>query len=143
MKRPGGVLLLAVACLASLAGRAPVQSSALRVVGLTCEFSTDPLGIDVAAPRLSWRLESNERAQRQKAWRVVVAASREALDRDEGGVWDSGKVASGATTNVAYGGQPLVSSRTYLLEGARLGRRRPAIRLERCSDLDHGSHVPG
>ena len=113
MKRPGGVLLLAIACAASLAGRAPVQPSALRVVGLTCEYSTDPMGIDVAAPRLSWRLESSERAQRQTAWQVLVAASREALDGHEGGVWDSGKVASDATSNVAYGGQPLVSSRTY------------------------------
>ena len=32
---------------------------------LRCEYAVDPLGVDVAAPRLFWVLDSNERGQRQ------------------------------------------------------------------------------
>ena len=35
------------------------SEAALRPVGLQCEYSVNPLGIDVSKPRLSWRLESS------------------------------------------------------------------------------------
>ncbi|MCC5804686.1 MAG: hypothetical protein JJU00_00030 [Opitutales bacterium] len=63
-----------------------------RIVGLRCEYSPDPLGIDVAEPRLYWRMESDERGQRQTAWRILVASSPDRLARDEGDLWDSGRV---------------------------------------------------
>ena len=46
---------------------------------LRCEYLTDPLGIDVAQPRLSWKLESGdlkpERGVRQSAYQILVASS--------------------------------------------------------------------
>lgn len=74
---------------------------------LRCEYRTNPLGVDVARPRLSWVLESQERGQRQSAYQVLVASSREKLVADEGDRWDSGKVASSVSIHVHYGGKPL------------------------------------
>jgi len=86
------------------------SDTSLRVVDLRCEFSADPLGIDVAQPRLFWRVESPERGQRQSAWRVLVASSPELLAQDRGDLWDSGRVASEQTTFVRYAGAALTSS---------------------------------
>jgi len=82
----------------------------LRVTGLKCEYATDPLGVDVAQPQLAWRVASDERGQRQTAWQVLVASSREALAAARGDLWDSGKVDGDQTTLVPYAGRALVSS---------------------------------
>lgn len=82
----------------------------LRAAGLKCESAADPLGVDVAQPRLSWQVASDERGQRQTAWQVLVASSPEALAADRGDLWDSGKVDGDRTTLVPYAGRALVSS---------------------------------
>ena len=78
-------------------------------VALRCEYRVEPLGIDEAQPRLTWRLESETRGARQVAYQVVVASTREKLERGEGDLWDSGKVMSDDTVNIAYAGKPLSS----------------------------------
>src|SRR5919112_1936126 len=83
--------------------------SELRPVGLRCEYRVDPLGIDERAPRLSWALESEGRGQVQSAYRVLVARSEEDLEAEENLLWDSGRVESGSTVGVEYGGQTLRS----------------------------------
>lgn len=75
---------------------------------LRCEYRIEPLGIQVAQPRLSWIVESDERRQRQTAYQVLVADSREALDRDVGALWDSGRVETDDTATV-YAGRALGS----------------------------------
>ncbi len=75
---------------------------------LRCEYRVNPLGIDVVQPRLGWILESDERNQRQTAYRVLVADSREALDQDFWALWDSGRVETDQTAPV-YAGQALKS----------------------------------
>ena len=76
---------------------------------LRCEYLADPLGIDVAKPRLSWCLRSNERGQKQTAYRILVASTPEKLARNEGDLWDSGRVESDETIHIQYDGQPLGS----------------------------------
>lgn len=76
---------------------------AARVTRLRCEYLDDPIGIDVAKPRLSWVIESDRRGERQTAYQVLVASSAQRLAQDEGDVWDSGKVASHQSVLVAYG----------------------------------------
>jgi alpha-L-rhamnosidase len=83
---------------------AGVEPAALR-----CEYRVDPLGIDVAEPRLSWIVESAERGQRQTAYRVLVASSAEKLASGEADLWDSGRVASDQTIHVVYAGRLLAS----------------------------------
>ena len=81
----------------------------VQVRQLRCEYLNDPLGIDVAALRLSWTLWSDQRGQRQTAYRVLVASSPERLGQQQGDLWDSGRVASDATLQVVYAGKPLGS----------------------------------
>jgi alpha-L-rhamnosidase len=80
----------------------------LAPASLRCEYRVNPLGIDVVRPGLSWILESDARNQRQTAYRVLVADSREALDQDFGALWDSGRVETDQTAPV-YAGQALKS----------------------------------
>jgi alpha-L-rhamnosidase len=83
--------------------------SELRPVGLKCEYRVDPLGIDERAPRLSWALDSQVRGATQSAYRVLVAGSEEDLEAEENLLWDSGRVESGRTIGVEYGGEALRS----------------------------------
>ena len=61
---------------------AAVQPAALR-----CEYRVNPLGIDVARPRLRWIIESAERSQRQTAYRVLVATSANGLRPTKATSW--------------------------------------------------------
>jgi alpha-L-rhamnosidase len=88
---------------------AATAAAAVQPAALRCEYRVNPLGIDVARPRLSWIIESAERGQRQTAYRVLVATSAERLAADEGNLWDSGRVASDQTIHVVYAGRPLGS----------------------------------
>lgn len=79
---------------------------------LRCEYLVNPTGIDETAPRLEWinqAADKNARGLSQSAYQVLVASSREALDRNEGDLWNSGKVASSKSLQIAYQGKPLQS----------------------------------
>jgi alpha-L-rhamnosidase len=79
---------------------------------LRTEYRKDPQGIDVAEPRLSWLLaakNSAARGLRQAAYRVLAASSERLLASGTGDLWDSGRVESDESTQVAYRGNPLVS----------------------------------
>ena len=40
---------------------------------LLCEYFTNPLGLDVPQPRLSWQVHSAKRGARQTAYQIIVA----------------------------------------------------------------------
>ena len=84
-------------------------ASGLTVSGLRCEQLTDPEGIDVRQPRLSWVLESRQRDEVQTAWQVMVASSPAALEARQPDLWDSGKVVSDQSIHVRYQGKELGS----------------------------------
>src|SRR5947207_8496110 len=77
--------------------------------GLRCEYLSNPLGIDVQKPRLSWVLEAAANVRGQSAYRVLVASNPGILQKDRGDLWDSGRVISTQSTWVEYGGKTLVS----------------------------------
>jgi alpha-L-rhamnosidase len=81
----------------------------LRVSGLKTEQLHEPMGLELARPRLSWRLESDRPGARQSAYRVRVASSAEALAAGGADLWDSGKFASDACFDIGYAGGPLAS----------------------------------
>jgi len=101
-----GTFLSGLRVLAEEAGgsRSPAQVEHLR-----CEYRVNPLGIDVARPRLSWIMRDARRGARQTAYQVLVASSREKLSRNEGDLWDSGRVESSLTNQIEFGGRPLAS----------------------------------
>ncbi|MFI6263848.1 family 78 glycoside hydrolase catalytic domain [Micromonospora sp. NPDC051006] len=87
------------------AAAAPEAAPRLTVTGLTTERATDPIGLDVARPRLGWRIDATARSVVQESYQVRVATSRDRLaDAD---VWDSGRVTSRASTLVPYAGPQL------------------------------------
>ena len=86
-----------------------VDNKTLVVVkNLHCEYKTNPLGIDMQQPRLSWQLVAQERGVAQTAYQVQVAESLEALDTQDL-LWDSGKVVSGESIHHPYEGPSLTS----------------------------------
>ncbi len=87
----------------------PQLRSDVRVTDLRCEYLANPLGIDVLQPRLSWKLESRWRGQKQTAYQILVASSEKLLQDDQADLWDSGKVASDQSIHVVYAGRPLTS----------------------------------
>ena len=84
-------------------------SNSARITDLRCEYRVDPLGVDVAKPRLYWLVESDQRAQSQSAYRILVASDENKLKLNQGDLWDSGKVASDRSSHVVYGGKKLSS----------------------------------
>ncbi len=89
------------------------QESNIQITSLTCEYQKNPLGIDMGKPRLSWKLESGQRGQKQSAYRLLVASSEQNLNKNIGDLWDSGRVPSDQSLNVEYEGKPLKSRQHY------------------------------
>ncbi len=85
---------------------------AVRVEDLRCEYRTNPLGIDVTAPRLSWRLVGSDigaKGIRQTAYRVIAASTEAGLQAASADLWDSGKVATDQSVHIIYNGKKLTS----------------------------------
>jgi alpha-L-rhamnosidase len=88
------------------------ESTEIKLNSLKCEYLTNPLGIDVAAPRLSWRMEAASDEvfnQKQQAYQILVASSAAKLSEAEADLWNSGKVESDASTQIIYLGKKLTS----------------------------------
>ncbi|MCI8497606.1 MAG: family 78 glycoside hydrolase catalytic domain [Clostridiales bacterium] len=78
-----------------MTGSAQEAAGNIGVYDLTVEYVSEPLGIDVEAPRFGWKMDSNLIGAAQTAYQVVI--------KDEAGkvAYDSGKVASDASVGVA------------------------------------------
>jgi len=113
-------LLMALLVMGSMAGMA--RAAGDLVAGrLRCEYLTNPLGLDVAKPRLSWVLEdadrkseaegqkSEPRGRKQAAYQILVASTAQLLAQNQGDLWDSGKVVTDQSGQIEYGGKPLAS----------------------------------
>jgi alpha-L-rhamnosidase len=111
MKRQSLILQLAVCAafgaLFHCSSRKPDARMILRVEALRCENLVNPEGIDAADPRLTWSFRSEGRGLVQAAYRVLAAGSREALKAEKGDLWDSGKILSGRSVDIRYGGRRL------------------------------------
>lgn len=97
-------LVIVLACF-SMQGRTQI----VKADNLQCEFLTNPLGIDVPNPRISWQISGTERDIVQTGYHVLVASSMELLDKDKGDLWDSKEVLSSNSLNIVYAGKQLKS----------------------------------
>ena len=79
-----GVVLLPFT---SLANKKPVKPYALR-----CEHLSNPIGVDVLQPRLSWKLDDPRQGAKQTGYRLYVGKDSLALVRRNADVWDTKKV---------------------------------------------------
>jgi alpha-L-rhamnosidase len=85
------------------------SAGTLSVCNLRCESRTEPLGIDVTVPVLSWVLQSDQRKEVQSAYRVLTATSQKLLEQNTGDLWDSGKISSDQQNSILYHGKALAS----------------------------------
>ncbi len=80
---------------------------------LLCENRVDPLGVDNLRPRLDWQIHQTDGAVRgvkQTAYQILAASSADFLDQNKSDLWDSGRVNSSETHQIAYAGKSLASS---------------------------------
>ncbi|MBW8863782.1 MAG: hypothetical protein JF609_02460, partial [Verrucomicrobia bacterium] len=85
-----------------------ICGAAVTIQNLRCEYLNDPAGIDATNPRLSWIIASSRRGEVQMGYQILVASSAKLLSRDQGDLWNSGKVTSDESSQIIYAGQPLV-----------------------------------
>ncbi|WDF69081.1 family 78 glycoside hydrolase catalytic domain [Sphingobacterium oryzagri] len=83
--------------------------AAVGVADLRCELLVDPITIDNQQPRLSWKINAEDRDVSQTAYHVLVSSSLANLEKNVGDLWDSGEVASSNSISVYYGGKALQS----------------------------------
>lgn len=86
-----------------------VSVSAIEIKELRCEMLSNPQGIDVILPRLSWKIASGSRNVEQTAYMILAASSPDKLDEQQADLWNSGWVKSNQSVSVIYGGKPLKS----------------------------------
>jgi alpha-L-rhamnosidase len=108
--RPNFRLIPIISAALLVAGCPSRRLSEVVVARLHCEQIVDPLGVDAPHPRLGWQLQSEQRSQIQTAYQVLAASGLERLARDEGELWDSGRVVTDETLGIPYQGRPLQSS---------------------------------
>ena len=85
----------------------------MKILNLKTEYKTNPLGIDVMVPRLSWEIASEQRDVKQTAYRITAASSLKQLKNETGLLWDSGKQDSGQLMHVEYKGKTPESRQSY------------------------------
>ncbi len=108
-KNVGYVLLLALGAVVLTAGQFHVRGAGIEPVQLRCAYAANPLGVDSPNPRLFWKLEGDQRGQKQTAYQILTASTEASLKKNAGDLWDSGKVISDDTIQIAYAGRPLTS----------------------------------
>jgi alpha-L-rhamnosidase len=96
--------LVFLAAAAAFAAPVHLRTNALRT----------PLAIDAGAPVFSWQSDARTPDWTQSAYEVLVATKPSLLQPDHADLWDSGKVASSESLNIAYAGAPLQSQQHYV-----------------------------
>ncbi|AGA77189.1 alpha-L-rhamnosidase [Echinicola vietnamensis] len=79
----------------------------IAVDHLKVEMLTNPAGIDVENPRLSWEIITETPSTYQQAYQVLVASDPSLLSPDKADLWNSGKVDAEESTNIRYAGEEL------------------------------------
>lgn len=90
-----------------------VVAQNLSVYDLQCANKENPLGVDDAQPRFSWKINSAVRNTKQVYYSLLVSDDLQTLEQEQGNVWNTGKVSSDASIQVSYNGQRLKSATTY------------------------------
>ncbi len=104
MKQIIKLFMVLVACLSVI-----YASATIKVAEPVCEYRTNPIGIDVKSPRLSWKLFSDQQNVLQEAYEIRIAQSAGDLSSEKRLYWTSGKVNSAQSVNVGYRGPSLKS----------------------------------
>ena len=94
---------------------APLSAVAQGIcpTNLECESKSNPIGLSETSPRLSWQdvaTAAGARGQYQTAYQIQVASSLQLLTNgNEGDLWDTGRLETNQTAQIAYTGSALVT----------------------------------
>lgn len=83
---------------------------AVMICDMRVEGMIEPMGVDTALPRFSWKMKSGVRGQKQNAYRIVVKSASGEV------VWDSEVVHSDISVDIVYGGAALERACDYSWE---------------------------
>ncbi|MDR0825042.1 MAG: glycoside hydrolase family 78 protein [Prevotella sp.] len=75
-------------------------------IHLQCEHLTNPLGIDIDSPRLTWMLNDDRQGAKQTAFQVIVGTDSANVANGQGDMWDAGTFDSDRIL-IAYAGKKL------------------------------------
>ncbi|KAA6300348.1 MAG: hypothetical protein EZS26_003511 [Candidatus Ordinivivax streblomastigis] len=89
------------------------HAQTIAVTHLRCEYLTNPVGIDIQHPRLSWELISDDTNKKQKAYQILVSTDIASLEGNKAEAWDSKKITGNRTNQMAYSGKPLRANTLY------------------------------
>ncbi len=84
----------------------------VNVQNLTCEYTTNPLGID-KLPRLGWQVTSKYKEKYQSAYQILISTSQQNIEQNIGDVFDSKKIISTRQSGVYLEGIDLESATRY------------------------------
>ena len=88
-------------------------SPRFSVYRLTCEQQVNPVAIGTNNPRFSWRIQAEQRGFEQSAYQIIVADSPDLLAKNEGNMWNSGKIKASSSLLVEYAGKLLQPEKMY------------------------------
>ena len=83
----------------------------VKVQKLLVENLSNPVGMDITLPRLSWQLISDKRNVMQSAYEVKVGTAADLSTKNL--IWSSGKINSDSSVHVTYKGKSLQSGKKY------------------------------
>ncbi len=104
-----GTFLSVLLCVGSICANERA-STPIRLHDLKVEHLTDPIQLDVAQPRLSWKIMADDRETKniqQQSYHVLVSSSIALLEQNTGDLWDSGQVTSAQSILIPYKGKEL------------------------------------
>ena len=73
---------------------------------------TNPVGTD-DKPYFGWYVDDPDDNEIQTSYQILVASSRANLDKDNGDMWDSGRITSRKQNYIFYEGRPLSCATRY------------------------------
>ncbi len=85
----------------------------LSIQNLQVEMRSNPQGLDVQHPRLSWQLEAKINNVQQTAYQVIVAETHKDINNENNLYWNTGKVETDKSVLISYKGRRLESGKTY------------------------------
>ncbi len=102
-------------CRSSVLGAESGEGLEPGPTGLMIDLLTMPDRVEIAnsRPPFGWIMGSNRPQELQTAYRILVSSGPDTANKDVGDVWDSGRVESGQSVAVPFGGKGLSANAAY------------------------------
>ncbi len=89
-----------------------LAESVSMIVNMRCEYLVNPIGVDVAHPRLSWQIDDERRGAKQTAYQIFIGTDSTEVANGKGTEWTTDKINSNSYL-VKYDGKELLPFTVY------------------------------